>query len=129
MNNPFLGLYQVMGEATKIEASFFIAKVTSPLPDLKVQLNDIILDKDNLLIDKWLKDRNEELFTEYIEAHTHTTNTEVVGETSHSHTISSENKHRHEIKEPIQDKLQVDDRVVLLKINDKFIIISKVVKI
>ena len=129
MNNPFLGLYQVMGEATKIEASFFIAKVTSPLPDLKVQLNDIILDKDNLLIDKWLKDRNEDLFTEDVEAHTHTTSTEVVGETSHSHTISSENKHRHEIKEPIQDKLQVDDRVVLLKINDKFIIISKVVKI
>ena len=129
MNNPFLGLYQVMGEATKIEASFFIAKVTSPLPDLKVQLNDIILDKDNLLIDKWLKDRNEDLFTEDVETHTHTTSTEVVGETSHSHTISSENKHRHEIKEPIQDKLQVDDRVVLLKINDKFIIISKVVKI
>ena len=129
MNNPFLGLYEVMGEATKIEASFFIAKVTSPLPDLKVQLNDIILDKDNLLIDKWLKDRNEDLFTEDVETHTHTTSTEVVGETSHSHTISSENKHRHEIKEPIQDKLQVDDRVVLLKINDKFIIISKVVKI
>ena len=129
MNNPFLGLYEVMGEATKIEASFFIAKVTSPLPNLEVQLNDIVLDKDNLLIDKWLKDRNEDLFTEDVEAHTHTTSTEVVGETSHSHTISSENKHRHEIKEPIQDKLQVDDRVVLLKINDKFIIISKVVKI
>ena len=89
MNNPFLGLYQVMGEATKIEASFFIAKVTSPLPNLKVQLNDIELDKDNLLIDKWLKDRNEDLFTEDIEAHTHTTSTEVAGETSHSHTVSN----------------------------------------
>ena len=129
MNNPFLGLYQVMGEATKIEASFFIAKVTSPLPNLKVQLNDIELDKDNLLIDKWLKDRNEDLFTEDIEAHTHTTSTEVAGETSHSHTVSNENEHKHEIKEPIQDKLQVDDRVGLLKINDKFIIISKVVSI
>ena len=129
MNNPFLGLYEVMGEATKVEPSFFIAKIKTPLPNLEVQLNDIILDKDNLLIDKWLKDRNEDLFTEDVETHTHTTSTEVVGETSHSHTISSENKHRHEIKEPIQDKLQVDDRVVLLKINDKFIIISKVVKI
>ena len=129
MNNPFLGLYQVMGEATKIEASFFIAKVTSPLPNLKVQLNDIVLDKDNLLIDKWLKDRNEDLFTEDIEAHTHTTSTEVAGETSHSHTVSNENEHKHEIKEPIHDKLKVDDQVVLLKINDKFIIISKVVKI
>ena len=119
MNNPFLGLYQVMGEATKIEASFFIAKVTSPLPNLEVQLNDIVLDKDDLLIDKWLKDRNEDLFTEDVEAHTHNS----------EHPISSENKHKHDIKEPIQDKLQVDDRVVLLKINDKFIIISKVVKI
>ena len=129
MNNPFLGLYQVMGEATKIEASFFIAKVTSPLPNLKLQLNDIELDKDNLLIDKWLKDRNEDLFTEDIEAHTHTASTEVAGETSHSHTVSNENEHKHEIKEPIHDKLKVDDQVVLLKINDKFIIISKVVKI
>ena len=129
MKDPFLSLYEIMGEATKIEASFFIAKVISPLPNLEVKLNDIILDKDNLLIDKWLKDRNEDLFTEDIEAHTHTTSTEVAGETSHSHTVSNENKHKHEIKEPIHDKLKVDDQVVLLKINDKFIIISKVVSI
>ena len=38
MQNPFIGLYEVMGEATKIEASFFIAKITSSLPNLKVQL-------------------------------------------------------------------------------------------
>ena len=129
MNNPFLGLYEVMAEATKVEASFFIAKVISPLPKLEVQLNDIVLDKDDLLIDKWLKDRNEDLFTEDVEAHTHTTSTEVAGETSHSHTVSNENEHKHEIKEPIHDKLKVDDQVVLLKINDKFIVISKVVKI
>ena len=116
MNNPFLGLYQVMGEATKIEASFFIAKVTSPLPNLKVQLNDIELDKDNLLIDKWLKDRNEDLFTEY-QGHTHGGDT------------TGDGNHRHQIKVNVQDKLQVDDQVVLLKINDKFIVISKVVKI
>ena len=129
MNNPFLGLYEVMAEATKVEASFFIAKIKTPLPNLELQLNDIILDKDDLLIDKWLKDRNEDLFTEDIEAHTHTTSTEVAGETSHSHTVSNENEHKHEIKEPIHDKLKVDDQVVLLKINDKFIIISKVVSI
>ena len=129
MNNPFLGLYEVMAEATKVEASFFIAKVTSPLPNLKVQLNDIELDKDDLLIDKWLKDRNEELFTEHIEDHIHTTSIEVAGETSHSHIISSENKHRHEIKKPIQDKLEVNDKVVLIKSDDKFIILSKVVSI
>ena len=116
MNNPFLGLYQVMGEATKIEASFFIAKVTSPLPNLKVKLNDIELDKDNLLIDKWLKDRNEDLFTEY-QGH------------SHGGDTTGDGNHRHQIKYNIQDKLQVGDKVVLLKINDKFIVVSKVVKI
>ena len=116
MNNPFLGLYEVMAEATKIEASFFIAKVTSPLPNLKVQLNDIELDKDNLLIDKWLKDRNEDLFTEY-QGH------------SHGGDTTGNGNHRHQIKYNIQDKLQVGDKVVLLKINDKFIVVSKVVKI
>jgi hypothetical protein len=116
MNNPFLGLYEVMAEATKIEASFFIAKVVSPLPNLKIQLNDIELDKDNLLIDKWLKDRNEGLFTE-TEGHTHGGDTTGNGE------------HKHKIKEPIKDKLEIDNKVVLLKINDKFIIISKVVSI
>ena len=116
MNNPFLGLYQVMGEATKIEASFFIAKVTSPLPNLKVKLNDIELDKDNLLIDKWLKDRNEDLFTEY-QGHTH------------GGDSTGDGNHRHRIKHNVQDKLEVNDKVILLKINDKFIIISKVVSI
>ena len=116
MKNPFLELYSLMGEATKIEASFFIAKVTSPLPDLKVKLNDIELDKDNLLIDKWLKDRNEDLFTEY-QGHTHGGDT------------TGDGSHRHQIKYNVQDKLEVNDKVILLKINDKFIIISKVVKI
>ena len=116
MQNPFLGLYEVMAEATKVEASFFIAKITSPLPDLKVQLNDIELDKDNLLIDKWLKDRNEDLFTE-IEGH------------SHSGDITGSGEHKHQIKEPIQDKLKVDDKVILLKANDKFIVLSKVVSV
>ena len=116
MNNPFLGLYQVMGEATKIEASFFIAKIKTPLPDLKVQLNDIELDKDKLLIDKWLKDRNEDLFTEY-QGH------------SHGGDTTGDGNHRHQIKYNIQDKLQAGDKVILLKIDDKFIIISKVVSI
>ena len=116
MQNPFLGLYEVMAEATKIEASFFIAKITSPLPDLRVQLNDIELDRDNLLIDKWLKDRNGDLFTEN-EGHSHGGDTTGNGE------------HRHQIREPIQDKLEINDRVILLKIGDKFIILSKVVSI
>lgn len=82
MKDPFLELYSLMGEATKIEASFFIAKVISPLPNLKIQLNDLTLDKDDFLISYGLK-----------------------------------------------DILNINDKVVLLRIDDKFIILSKVVSI
>ena len=82
MKNPFLELYSLMGEATKVEASFFIAKVISPLPNLKVNLNDLVLDKDDFLISY-----------------------------------------------DLIDKLEANDKVVLLRIDDKFIIISKVVSI
>ena len=116
MNNPFLGLYEVMKESSKGDPYFFIAKVVSPLPTLKVQLNDIVIDKEDLLIDKWLLDRNEILFTK-TEGHTHGGDTTGNGE------------HKHEIKEPIHNKLSINDKVVLLRINDKFIIISKVVNI
>ena len=50
MNNPFLGLYELMGEATKVKASFFMAKIVSPYTNLKANLNDLILDKDDFLI-------------------------------------------------------------------------------
>ena len=116
MANVYQELYSLMGEATKIEASFFIAKITSPLPDLRVQLNDIELDRDNLLIDKWLKDRNGDLFTENV-GHSHGGDTTGSGE------------HKHQVKEPIQDKLEVNDKVVLLRMGEKFIILSKVVSV
>ena len=82
MKNPFLELYSLMGEATKVEASFFIAKVISPLPNLKVNLNDLVLDKDDFLI---------------------------------SYNLA--------------DNLSINDKVVLLRIDDKFIILDKVVSI
>ena len=82
MKNPFLELYSLMGEATKIEASFFISKVVSPLPNLKVNLNDLVLDKDDFLI---------------------------------SYNLA--------------DNLSINDKVVLLRIDDKFIILDKVVSI
>ena len=82
MKNPFLELYSLMGEATKVEASFFIAKVVSPLTNLKVNLNDLVLDKDDFLI---------------------------------SYNLA--------------DNLSINDKVVLLRIDDKFIILDKVVSI
>ncbi len=116
MKNPYLELYKLMGEATVVESPFFIGKIKTPLPSLEVQLNDIVLDRDDLLIDKWILDRNNDLFTEI---------------TGHSHggDVTGNGEHKHQIKEPINDKLQNGDRVVLLRVDDKFILISKVVTI
>lgn len=101
MKNPFLELYEIMGEATKIEASFFIAKVVSPLPNLKVNLNDLTLDKDDFLISKSLLLSNNANIT--------------ANECSIEHNL--------------RDTLNVNDKVVLLKVDDKFIILDKVVSI
>ena len=101
MKDPFLELYSLMGEATKIEASFFIAKIISPLPNLKIQLNDLVLDKDDFLISKNLLLSNNANIT--------------ANECSIEHNL--------------KDELKVNDKVVLLRIDDKFIILSKVVSI
>ena len=68
------------------------------------------------LIDKWIKDRNEDLFTEYM-GH------------SHGGDTTGDGNHRHQLKHNLQDKLKVDDKVILLRIGDKFVILSKVVSI
>ena len=101
MKDPFLELYSLMGEATKIEASFFIAKVISPLPNLKIQLNDLTLDKDDFLISKNLLLSNNANIT--------------ANECSIEHNL--------------KDELKVNDKVVLLRVDDKFIILDKVVSI
>ena len=101
MKNPFLELYSLMGEATKIEASFFIAKIISPLPNLKIQLNDLTLDKDDFLISKNLLLSNNANIT--------------ANECSIEHNL--------------KDELKINDKVVLLRTDDKFIILDKVVSI
>lgn len=50
MKNPYLELYSLMGEATKVETPFFIGQIKTVSP-LTVQLSDIILDNEDLLID------------------------------------------------------------------------------
>ena len=103
MNSPFNNLIDMFREEGRFynEPSFYFAKVTSELPNLKVMINDMELDKNNLLIDKSLLDR-------------------------HNYYINcSEGTINHNLK----DKLSIGDKVVMLKDNNKFIIISKVVSI
>ena len=60
MNSPFNNLIDMFREEGKFynEPSFYFAKVTSELPNLKVMINNMELDKNNLLIDKSLLDRH-----------------------------------------------------------------------
>ena len=103
MSDSFSNLIDILREEGKFynEPSFYFAKVTSELPNLKVMINDMELDKNNLLIDKSLLDR-------------------------HNYYINcSEGTINHNLK----DKLSIGDKVVMLKDNNKFIIISKVVNV
>lgn len=96
--------------------SFFIGKIKSGLPNLTVQTGDIVLDKNNLMIDKWIHDRSKDLFSEK-QGHTHGGDT------------TGDGAHTHEIREPIKDVLKAGDSVVMLRSGDTFIIISKVVSL
>ena len=43
MRNAYNELLEIMGGATVIEPSFFMAKVTSPLPNIKISLPTLTL--------------------------------------------------------------------------------------
>ena len=106
--NPYNDLLDIMKVSTNGEPPFYIGKVISGLPGLTVKTGDVILDKDNLKIDKWLLDRSNIMSTE-----------------SASCTVS----HNHDIQEPIKDILKANDEVVMLRNEDTFIVISKVVSL
>ena len=110
MNDPYNKILSLMREEGSFhnEPPFLIGEVISPLPDLKIKVDNIELDKDNLKIDKWLLDRSENMSTE-----------------SASCTVS----HNHDIQEPIKDILKANDEVVMLRNEDTFIVISKVVSL
>lgn len=119
MNDPYnqiLGLIREEG-AFHNEPPFFIGKVISPLPNLKIRVNNIDLDKHNLKIDKWLLDRAMETFIDFDEG-------------SHSHeNTTGDGSHKHEMREPLKNTLDIGDSVVMLRNKNEFIIISKVVNL
>ena len=94
-----------------------ITKINDSLTDIEVSACQMPLYKDDLLIDSWLLDRHTKQFIDYTEG-------------SHTHIDASGNGlHRHEMKEPLVDKLKVNDLVLLVPHEEKFIIVSKVVSI
>ena len=108
MNDPYnqiLGLMREEG-AFHNEPPFFIGEVISPLPNLKIRVNNIDLDKHNLKIDKWLLDRAMETFIDF-----------------------DEGSHKHEMREPLKNTLDIGDSVIMLRNKNEFIIISKLVSL
>ena len=104
-----------------------IGEVLSPLPDLRIKTSGIILDRDNLMIDQWLLDRHKETTTYTEGTHTHSggghSTGEGGGDGTHTHSGGG---HTHKSKDYV-NKLQPGDKVVMLRENDIFYIISKVV--
>ena len=121
-NNPyndFLGLMRSEGKyhnpLTPLVGK--ITKINDTLSDIEVITHTMPLYKDDLLIDKWLLDRHIEVFEDFTEG-------------SHSHGDATGNGlHKHIIKEPLNNKLKVEDLVLLVPYEEKFIIISKVVSL
>ena len=162
--NPFNELISQIKEISRSNITenkmFNIGVVVSPLPDLVVKTSNIELDKDNLMIDKWLLDRHWESKTYTAGEHEHTDGSHAIGkcecETTPEETTpegtggttgttgetttgttgtKTEGKHRHyggdhfhESKDYV-NKLNVGDKVIMLREGDMFYIISKVVSI
>ena len=130
--NPFNELINQIKDISKTNMienkQLNIGEVIQPLPNLKIKTSGIELDRDNLMIDKWLLDRHKETQTYTEGEHTHSggghSTGEGGGDGTHSHSGGG---HFHKSKDYV-DKLKVGDKVIMLRENDMFYIISKVVK-
>lgn len=130
--NPFNELINQIKDISKTNMTenkqLNIGEVIQPLPNLKIKTSGIELDRDNLMIDKWLLDRHKETQTYTDGSHSHSggghSTGEGGGDGTHSHSGGG---HSHKSKDYV-DKLKVGDKVIMLRENDMFYIISKVVK-
>ena len=120
--NPYNALISEIRDISKanIKDYFYLGKVVSPLPNLEIRTHNIIIDKSNIMIDKWLIDRHNELVDKTEGEHSHGTCTGGGGTGSGNHTHTSD---------AYVDILTPGDTVAMLRINDTFCIISKVVRI
>ena len=128
--NEFLSIIKETSKSNITENKLLnIGIVVSPLPNLIIKTSEIELDKDNLMIDKWLLDRHKETQTSTKGEHTHSggghTTGEGGGDGTHTHTGG---EHSHKSKDYV-NKLNIGDKVVMLREDDIFYIISKVVSI
>ena len=118
--NDFIGLMRSEGKYHNPLSHLVgkITKINDTLSDIEVTTHSMPLDKDDLLIDSWLLDRHTKQFIDTTE-----------GSHTHGGDTTGNGLHKHEIKEPLVDKLKVGDLVLLVPYEEKFIITSKVVSI
>ena len=103
MANPYLELIDIMGKATPTPSPFMLGVVKSKLPDITISIDNILLDKDDLLINSNLITLNN--------AEINTNNDDV--------SVASN----------LKDEINIGDKVLLCKVGDTFILLSKVVAI
>ena len=101
MANVYLELLDIMGKATPIPSPFMLGVVKSKLPNITISVDNILLDKDDLLI-------NSNLIT------------------LNNANISATDL---DITSNLKDEINVGDKVLLCKVSDTFILLSKVVAI
>lgn len=111
-SNPFADLIGIIRDEGKTPSSFFMGEVIKPLPDIEINTQGLQLYKSDLVIDKWLYDRNSIKFE-----------CSSVGscpeDSGHKHTISTDPS--------LKNTLNAGDKVFLVCLGEKFLILSKVV--
>ncbi|HBF0593436.1 DUF2577 family protein [Clostridioides difficile] len=103
--NEFIGIIREEGKYHN-QPSFFIGKIKDKLPNLKIETNNIILEKEDILIDSWMIDRQLETFD-----------------------TETNQEHQHEVKNPFIDNFESGDMVIMFRIGEKFAVVSKLVSL
>ncbi|GAA0240169.1 DUF2577 family protein [Metaclostridioides mangenotii] len=98
--NDLIGIMREEGNVN-YENPFLIGVITRGYPDIMVKIGNIELSKQNLMIDKWLLDRNDVRIS------------------------SSQDNITHNIS----DRIEEGDKVIMIKSGEKYIITNKVVNL
>lgn len=130
--NPYSSLINVMQEqgGKHQTPGIKLAKVVSiDDDDIKIEVDDLIIDKDNIYIsDYLLKNYKREIKTDNITDLSSDTNSVSIGDNSHKHILT--NLSINQTNTYTLDTLIVGDLVAVLPMSDKqtYIIVSKVVR-
>lgn len=101
MSSSFGELYKIMGDATKVVSPFLMGIVKTGFPNIEIESNGIVLDKYSLKVNSNMKVLN------------------------YANVSCDTGKITHNLK----DELKSGDTVLLVRVNNQFIVLCKVVSI